>query len=85
MEWDTPVIDHNSMVQGDRLYVSAYEGGLRIIDISRPKSPREVGFLDTYPEGDQARFFGAWGVFAGFPSGTVIVSDIERGLFVVRP
>lgn len=85
VEWDTPVIDHNSMVQGDRLYVSAYEGGLRILDISRPKTPREIGYVDTHPEGNQARFFGAWGVFAGFPSGTVIVSDIERGLFVVRP
>jgi choice-of-anchor B domain-containing protein len=85
MDWGLPVIDHNSMVQGDRLYVSAYAGGLRIIDISSPKRPRDAGYVDTYPETDGTRFIGAWGVFAGFPSGTVIVSDITRGLFVVRP
>ena len=43
------------------------------------------GWFDTYPEDDATTFSGAWGVFAGFPSGTVIVSDIERGLFVLRP
>jgi choice-of-anchor B domain-containing protein len=83
--WDTAAIDHNSMVQGSRLFLSGYTAGLRIIDISRPKSPRSLGYLDTYPEGDTARFTGAWGVFADFPSGNVIVSDIERGLFVITP
>lgn len=83
--WNVDVIDHNSMVQGDRLYVSSYTGGLRMIDIRRGGRPRASGFFDTHPESETPRFTGAWGVFAGFPSGNVIVSDVERGLFVVRP
>lgn len=83
--WPVQAVDHNSMIQGDRLFLSAYQGGLRVIDISRPRRPRMAGFVDTYPESDGQRFTGAWGVYAGFPSGTVAVSDIQRGLFLVRP
>lgn len=83
--WGIAAIDHNSMVQNGKLYISAYTGGLRIIDISRAHNPRAFGFFDTHPETDLALFKGAWGVFAGFPSGNVIVSDTERGLFVVQP
>ncbi len=83
--WGVEAIDHNSMIQGNKLYMSGYTGGLRIIDISRAKKPRALGFFDTHPETDMGLFRGAWGVFAGFPSGNVIVSDIGRGLFVVQP
>ncbi len=82
--WDTSVIDHNSMIQGDRMYVSAYEGGLRVIDVENPRKLKARGYFDTYPESDNATFNGAWGVYAGFPSGNVIVSDLQRGLFVIR-
>ena len=71
--WGIAAIDHNSMVQNGKLYISAYTGGLRIIDIRRAHNPRAFGFFDTHPETDLARFDGAWGVFAGFPSGNVIV------------
>jgi len=83
--WGLAAIDHNSMIQNDRIYMSGYTGGLRIIDVRRPKAPRARGFFDTHPETDAGVFRGAWGVFAGFPSGNVIVSDIARGLFVIRP
>lgn len=82
---DTTAIDHNSMVQGQRLYLSAFRAGMRILDISKPGKPRPIGFFDTHPEDDAARFSGAWGIWAGFPSGNVLVSDVERGLFVVTP
>ena len=82
--WDTPAIDHNSMIQGDRMYISAYQGGLRVVDITNPRRPWARGYFDTHPEAEGATFNGAWGVYAGFPSGNVIVSDIQRGLFVIR-
>ena len=85
VRWPIAAIDHNSMVRGDRLFLAAYRGGLRVIDISRPKKPRQVGYFDTYPEDDTTGFSGAWGVYAAFSSGTVVVSDIERGLFVLLP
>ena len=83
MEWDTTAIDHNSIVHGSRLFISAYRGGMRVVDIRAPRRPTMTGYFDTYPEDDDARFSGAWGIYAGFPSGNVIVSDIQLGLFVL--
>lgn len=82
--WKISAIDHNSMVQGNKLFLSAYRGGLRIFDISKARRPKDYGYFDTYPANDLTAFTGAWGVFAGFASGNVIVSDIERGLFIIR-
>lgn len=78
-------IDHNMMVRGNYLFEANYSSGLRIYDISDPGnvgSIQEVGYFDTYPENDDRSFNGAWGVYTGLPSGIVILSDQERGLFV---
>lgn len=82
----TPAIEHNGYVVGDRLYVSYYERGMAILDVSRPTSPREIGFFDTYPGDEAAEFHGAWGVYPFLPSGTILVSNIDGagGLFVLQ-
>jgi choice-of-anchor B domain-containing protein len=79
-------IDHNSFTKGDRVYISNYRCGLTILDVSDPNAPVEVGFFDTFPSpaADTAVFNGAWGVYPFLPSGTIVVSDIEGGLFVLR-
>ena len=78
-------IDHNSMVQNGTLFLASYRGGLRALSIKKnARKPKERGYFDTYPENDDIGFSGAWGVYAGFDSGNVIVSDIQRGLFVLR-
>lgn len=77
-------IDHNSMVHGRRLLAAQYTSGLRVFKIKRPRRPRQVGWFDTHPEDDEPVFAGAWGVHAALPSGTILVSDIERGLFVLK-
>ena len=41
--------DHNMYVLDDLLYQSNYNSGLRILDVSDPENPTEVGFLDTVP------------------------------------
>jgi len=48
-----------------------------------PVDPPRVGYFDTYPDGDPVIYNGAWSNFPYFPSGTVIVSDRVRGLFVL--
>jgi len=78
-------IDHNSIVRGNWLYQANYESGLRVYNIKRPKRPSQEAFFDTFPDDDHVGFNGAWGVFAGFPSGVVLISDIQRGLFVLLP
>lgn len=76
--------DHNLYVRDGFLFEANYRSGLRIFDTNiDPVNPPEVGWFDTFPGGDQAGFEGAWSVYPFFPSGTVIVSDIDRGLFIL--
>lgn len=77
--------DHNLYVVGDFMYQANYLSGLRILDISDPEDPVEVGFFDTVPFGDDgAGFAGAWSVYPYFESGLLIVSSIKEGLFVLK-
>lgn len=80
----TKSIDHNLYVKGNRLYEANYSSGLRIMDISDPRKPREVGFFDTYPADDAVQFTGAWSTYPYFKSGTIIVTSIGEGVFFVR-
>ncbi|WP_026377092.1 choice-of-anchor B family protein [Aestuariibacter salexigens] len=84
--WSGPTraIDHNGFVRGNRYYMSNYTRGLTILDISDPANPIEVGFFDTFPSSDGASFNGAWGVYPYLPSGTILVSDIQGGLYILK-
>ncbi|MEQ8767346.1 MAG: choice-of-anchor B family protein [Planctomycetota bacterium] len=75
-------VGHNLYVKGDLLFEANYRSGLRIFDKSNQNNPVEVAYFDTYPDSDSAEFNGLWSNFPYFPSGTVIGSDMERGLFV---
>ena len=46
----------------------------------------EIGSFDTYlsPSANTAGTDGAWGVYPFLPSGTILVSDIENGLFLLK-
>lgn len=78
-----PAIDHNLYVHNGFLFQANYTTGLRIFNTCDPINPVEVGFFDTMPESDGPSFDGAWSQYPFFPSGTVIVSDMQRGLFVL--
>ncbi len=79
-----PAIDHNLIVRGDRAYQANYSTGMRVTDITNPSTPVEIGFFDTFPEDNRQDFVGLWGVDPSLPSGIILGSDIERGLFVLR-
>ena len=81
----TTAIDHNLYVKDDLVYESNYTAGLRILDITDPLNPVEIGFFDTYPANNGASFNGAWSSYPFFESGIVIVNSIEDGLFVLEP
>jgi choice-of-anchor B domain-containing protein len=82
----TTATDHNGYANGVYYYVSHYRRGLVVFDTSNPTQLVEVGHFDNYltPAANTAGTEGAWGVYPYFNSGTVLVSDIENGLFVLR-
>lgn len=87
----TRAIDHNGFTLGNEYLVSTYRRGLTVLDISDPmnlvaNNPEELARFDTYIEApaDDAEFNGAWGTYPFLPSGTILVSDIEGGLFMLR-
>ena len=76
--------DHNMYIKGDLLYQSNYESGLRILNISDPLNPVEVGFLDTVPDRESDRMNGSWSNYPFFESGTIAVTSRGEGIFFVR-
>ncbi len=74
-------VPHNIVLTNDFAFVAYYNEGLRIYDI-RPRVPVEIAHYDTYPDDHFFNMNGAWGVFAGFPSGNLLVSDRHYGLFL---
>merc|ERR1712038_1800938 len=82
----TSAIDHNNYVKGDYLYQANYRAGLNVLKITDVTNAQfqEVGYFDVYPSSDSNSFNGAWSNYPYFPSGTIVVSGIEQGLFMLR-
>ena len=77
---------HNLIIKDNYVYVSHYHDGLWVWDISDPSNPIVVGNYNTYPvPGDHDSYRGAWGVYPLLPSGNILVSDMQSGLFVLSP
>ncbi len=81
---ETLTIDHNLYIKGDLMYQSNYVSGLRILDVSDPLNPVEVGFFDTVPGEDSVVFDGSWSNYPFFESGTIIVTSGSQGLFMLQ-
>jgi len=82
---DPTTIVHNVFVKDSLAIMSYYKAGVKIVDISIPESPLEIGGYDTFPDSlDQsATYTGAWSVYPYFPSGKIIIGDMVSGLFVI--
>ena len=78
--------DHNLYIKGDRMYQANYQAGFRVIDISERANPIEIGYFDTTPyDGNPPGFFGAWTAYPYFESGTIVVTSMREGLFLLKP
>lgn len=75
-------ITHNLYTQDNLIFAANYTSGLRVFDASDPLAVVEVAWFDTRPADDNASFNGLWSCYPYFPSGTIIGSDLESGLFV---
>lgn len=78
-------IPHNTHFINNYLVTSYYRDGLQIVDAQYPDNLIDVGHYDTAPNLGGNGFNGAWGAYPYLPSGRILVSDMERGLFVFEP
>lgn len=82
-----PASDHNLYIDGNLVFESNYNAGLRILDISDVSNENlsELAFFDVYPENNAAGTgAGSWSNYPYFESGIIAVSSIDRGLFLLR-
>jgi len=81
---DPSSIPHNLIIRDNFVYVSYYHDGLQIFDISNPNNPIKAGYYDTYLPDNHNGFAGNWGVDPLLPSGIILASDVQSGLFVLE-
>lgn len=79
---------HNPYVQGNLLYMAAYQDGLYVYDITDPAIPIQVGYFDTHPQNPTGTYpspayAGCWAAYTKLPSGNILASDMQLGLFVL--
>ncbi len=82
------VIPHNAHFINDYVVTSWYTDGLVIMDVSDPFNIVKIAAYDTFK--DEAAitgrwFQGVWGAYPWLPSGLVLASDINTGLYVFQP
>lgn len=86
-------MDHNLYIHGDLGYLANYCSGIRIVSTRNVAEAEltELAYFDVAPlcetrdtTPQQLTFAGAWSSYVFPDSGTLIVSSIERGLFVLK-
>ena len=78
-------IPHNTFFVADYLFTSYYRNGLTLVDATLKNNLVEIGSYDTSPFSSDDGFQGNWGVYPYLPSGNVLASDREEGLFILAP
>ena len=66
--------------KGSFIVTSWYEEGVSVADVSDPSNMVEVGIGRTTKGGN-----GCWGAYPYLPSGLILASDMDNGLFVYEP
>ncbi len=83
-------IPHNVHYNNGYLYMAWYTEGMVVIDANRPQNMVKIASYDTYrkeddiPEG-QSWYYGLWGAYPYLPSGLLLGSDINSGLYIWKP
>ena len=81
----TTATDHNHYIRDNRMYMSNYQFGLRVVDVSNPLSPTQIGSFDTAPNlANTPGFGGSWSNYPFFPSGNIVMTSRNEGFYVLR-
>jgi hypothetical protein len=76
-------IPHNPVVVSNYLFLSWYQNGIQIFDITDRSKPVRLGFYDTFAGSAASSYEGNWGVFPHLGFDKVLLSDIQSGLYVM--
>ncbi|MGI8892864.1 MAG: choice-of-anchor B family protein [Bacteroidia bacterium] len=80
---DSSVV-HNTHILNDYAVNSWYHDGITIVDGARPANLIEVGYYNLSPLSGPG-FNGVWGVYPYLPSGNLLVSHRDSGLYIMSP
>lgn len=84
---------HNPLVVGTDVYISWYTDGVRVVDASDPRAPREVAYfvppagqnpVKPAQRGVLTNTAQIWGVVVDESTGLVYASDMNTGLWILR-
>ncbi|MBP7821760.1 MAG: choice-of-anchor B family protein [Saprospiraceae bacterium] len=73
---------HNPYVKDDYAWVATYEDGVTVWDIQDPLEPSLVGYYKIDGSTAYTGYASVWGVYPYLPSGRVLASDMQRGLYI---
>ncbi len=76
-------VPHNPFYHEGKLFISYYEDGVQVYDLSKPRKPVKAAYYDTYTNSAYNGYNGCWGVYPFLRSGTILASDRSSGLFVL--
>ena len=78
-------IAHNPYILGDLCYVAYYHDGVQVFNISNPENIEMIAYYDTYPENSgYPGYDGCWAAYPFLPSGIILASDMNNGLFIME-
>lgn len=84
---------HNNFLVGTTLYKSWYTDGVRVVDVSNPRTPQEVAYfvppatenpVKPSQRGVLTNTTQVWGVVVDEATGLIYASDMNSGLWILR-
>ncbi len=77
------------MVDNTKVIISYYADGVYIFDFTNPSNMVPIAFFDTEPTSGPSNNYspntyrGCWGAYPYLPSGILLASDMQTGLFIL--
>ena len=84
---------HNPFIVNNQYcFMSSYQDGLQLYDISTPSAPFLAGYFDTYPQAggnnntwpSGGDYEGQWGAYPYYPSRSIFALDESNGIFILK-